>query len=244
MHTLRPAAQTLPNYIAHGGGAGGELGAFTYSNCREAILQSIKRGYTFIEVDVDTTSDGFLVASHDWQSFHNNTGRPELGDSIFSLQSFKESLIYGQFTPITMDEVVEILQEHPSVFLVTDKISDVETLDKSLSPIRERVYVEAFSVDDFRRLRAAGYQPMYSHRVVDLASVIVENLLNGEARIDFIVNSTSDDFKEMERLRCLMPFKIAMFTSNSTEFIDEHLGKEIDLIYTDYYNPSTGKMEE
>lgn len=233
-------AQSFPNYIAHGGGA---LGRLTYSNSKEAILQSIERGYTFIEVDIDTTSDGFLVASHDWASFHINAGHPELGDSIFSLESFKATSIYGEYTPITIDEIVEILEEYPSVFLVTDKISDAALLDRSLSGMRDRVYVEAFSIEDFIALRDAGYHPMYSHRIVDLASVIIENLLNGEARIDFIVDSTSDSFKELERIKCLMPFKVAMFTSNSLEFFDEHLGKEIDLIYTDYYNPATGGIE-
>lgn len=237
---LESIAQTFPNYIAHGGGA---LGSCTYSNSREAILQSIERGYSFIEIDLDTTSEGALVASHDWASFHINSGRPELGDSIFSLESFKNAIIYGQYTPITIDEVVDILLENPSVYLVTDKISDVEILDRSLSGIRERVFVEAFSVEDFIRLREVGYRPMYSHRIVDLAAVIIENLINGDARIDFIVNSTTDNFKEISRVRCLMPFKIAMFTSNSLDFIDEHLGADIDLIYTDHYNPSTGTME-
>lgn len=240
---LRMEAQTFPNYIAHAGGAGGIMGECIYSNSKEAIMQSIERGYTFIEVDLDTTSDGFLVASHDWASFHINGGHPEYGDSVFSLQSFKETVICGEFTPITIDELVYIIQDYPSVYIVTDKISDVDLLDRSLSNVRDRVYVEAFSIEDFIRLRDVGYHPMYSRYVVGLASIIVENLINGEARIDFITNSVSDNFKEMARLKCLMPFKIATYTSNSKEFVDEHLGEEIDLIYTDFYNPQTGQFE-
>ena len=242
LHTLHVNAQTFPNYIAHGGGAAGVIENCTYSNSKEAILQSIERGYTFIEIDMDTTSEGILVASHDWKSFHINTRRPELGDSMFSVESFKSELICGKHTPITIDEVVEILLEHPSVFLITDKISNVDILDRSLSGIRDRVYVEAFSMEDFIRLREVGYHPMYSQRAENLAWLIVENLLDGTARIDFIVDDTNDNFKEISRLRCLMPFKVAMYTSNSKDFVDEHLGKDIDLIYTDYYNPQTGRF--
>ena len=59
---LESIAQTFPNYIAHGGGA---LGSCTYSNSREAILQSIERGYSFIEIDLDTTSANYgnLIAA-------------------------------------------------------------------------------------------------------------------------------------------------------------------------------------
>jgi Glycerophosphoryl diester phosphodiesterase len=244
LHFLTLNAQTFPNYIAHGGGAGGEISWMIYSNSREAIMQSIRNGYTFIEIDMVVTSDGHLVAAHDWESFNNVTGHSELGDSAITLESFKSSLIYGELTPISIDEVVEILQQNPSVFLVTDKISDVEILDKSLSGIRNRVYVEAFSIEDFTRLREAGYHPMYSHPATNLTEEIIENLLNGKTRIDFIANSTTDNFKEISRIRCLLPIKIAMYTSNSLDFFDEHLGTDVDLIYTDYYNPMTGKIEE
>ncbi len=240
-HVFCVEAQFFPNYIAHGGGVAGH---HTYTNSKEAILESIERGYTFIEVDIDTTSEGILVALHDWSHFHNITGHPEFGDSILPLTTFKAATIYEEYTPVTIDEVVEMLQEHPSINLVTDKTSNVDILNRSLASIKERVYVEAFSLKDFIALREAGYHPMYSHLVVGLASEIIENLLNGDTRIDFIVDHTNDNFKELERIRCLMPFNVAMFTSNSMPFIEEHLGKEIDLIYTDFFNPSTGKMEE
>ncbi len=242
LHTLNIKAQTFPNYIAHGGGAGGAIGQYIYSNSKEALLQSIERGYTFIEIDMDTTSEGHLVASHDWKSFHATNGHPEWGDSIIPLETFKATRMYGRFTTISIDEVVEILLEHPSVFLVTDKISNVDVLDRSLSGIRDRVYVEAFSMEDFIRLREVGYHAMYSQPAENLAWLIVENLLDGTARIDFIADATNDNFKEISRLKCLAPFKVAMYTSNSKEFVDEHLGKEIDLIYTDYYNPQTGNF--
>jgi len=83
---------------------------------------------------------------------------------------------------------------------------------------------------------------MYSNQIVDLFPVIIENLVDGNTRIDFIVNYTNDDFQEIHRIKCLMPFKIAMFSSNSPDFINEHLGIDIDLIYTDYYNPSDGSF--
>lgn len=239
LYVLEISAQTFPNYIAHGGGA---MGRRTYTNSREAILQSIERGYSFIELDLDTTSEGVLVAMHSWRSFHKSTGHSEYGDSIFPLDSFKSALIYQEYTPVTIDEVVEILQQNPSIFLVTDKISDADVLDRSLSGIRERVYVEAFSIKDFIQLRERGYHPMYSHGIASISSSVIENLMMGKTRIDFLVNTTSNSFKEISRIRCLMSMKIAMYTSNSMDFIESHLGTDVDLIYTDFYCPLTGEM--
>lgn len=234
-------SQEMPNYIAH---ACGGINGYTYSNCKEAFLQSIERGYSFIEVDIDTTSDGILVASHDWESFNLNANQPELKDKMLSLSEFRGSVIYGRYTPITIEEIVDILLEHPSVAIVTDKISDINIIDKYFSEIKDRVYVESFSIEDYIQLKESGYHAMYSHRIVDLCSVIIEHLLEGDARIDFIVNSTTDDFLEIERIRCLMPFLIAMYNSNSAEFIQKHLGVDVDLIYTDFYNPTNGTFDK
>ena len=229
-------AQEMPNYIAHACGV--VEPDYTYSNSKEAFLTSIERGYEFIEVDLDTTRDGILVASHDWESFNINANQAELQDSMLSLEEFKNSVIYGKYTPITIEEIVDTLLKYPNVAIVTDKISDITIIDKYFSEIKDRVYVESFSIEDYTQLRNAGYHAMYSNQIVDLFPVIIENLVDGNTRIDFIVNSTNDDFQEINRIKCLMPFKIAMFSSNSADFINEHLGIDIDLIYTDYYNPS------
>jgi len=126
----------MPNYIAHACGAV-EPG-YTYSNSKEAFLTSIERGYEFIEVDLDTTRDGVLVASHDWESFNINANQAELQDSMLSLEEFKNSVIYGKYTPITIEEIVDTLLKYPNVAIVTDKISDITILDKYFSEIKDQ----------------------------------------------------------------------------------------------------------
>lgn len=233
-------SQDFPNYIAHGCGA---IEGNTYTNSKEAFLQSIERGYKFIEVDLSITNDSEVVAVHDWQFFNSITGYENLGDSIPSLSDFRQRIIYKKYTPITIAEIVEILQNYPTVQLVTDKISDFDIIDKCLSSIKERVFVECFTIEDYIKLKEEGYNAMYSYYAENFIQIVIEHLVLGDVRIDFIVNSTSDNFKEVNRLNCLIPLRIATYTVNSEDFTNEHLGKDVDLIYTDFYNPITGQFE-
>lgn len=52
----------------------GGIGNFTYTNSREAVLDSIQRHFRFIEIDLVKTSDGHLFAAHDWKHFKSLAG--------------------------------------------------------------------------------------------------------------------------------------------------------------------------
>ena len=54
------------NLIAH---AGGGIDDQIYTNSKEALLQSIKKGFILIELDLIETKDKKLVAANSWESF-------------------------------------------------------------------------------------------------------------------------------------------------------------------------------
>lgn len=54
-------------YIAHATGA---IDGNTYLNCKEALLQSLDKGYKYIELDLAMTADSTIVCAHDWEHFH------------------------------------------------------------------------------------------------------------------------------------------------------------------------------
>lgn len=238
---IKSMSQDGPQPIAHALGA---IEGIVYSNSREAMISSIEKGYKYMEVDIDSTSDGIMIASHDWATFNLSTRHSECKDTMFSYEVFKNRKIYDKLTPITIQEVVDTLKNHPDINLVTDKVSDPKIIEGCFSDIKERVYVECFSFSDYEELKRLGYHAMYSsYGINNIFCDIISKLLKGESRIDFITLNTNQNWKEIQKLRCVIPLKIAMFTINSDDFIQEN-GNDIDLFYTDDYNPNTGQFEE
>lgn len=76
------------NFIAHAGGAIIDKGeVFTYTNSKEALLQSIKEGFKFIELDLVLDLQGEIFAAHDYKHFYKITNAPLveiLNDSAFA----------------------------------------------------------------------------------------------------------------------------------------------------------------
>ena len=229
--------QQIPQPIAH---ALGCIGGNIYTNSREAMINSIEKGYKYLEVDIDSTSDGIFIASHDWELFNEITGHSEHKDSIASYKDFKQRKIYNTYTPITIQEVVDTLMNHPDISVMTDKISDPDIIDELFGKIKERVYVECFSEEDYFELKKRGYRVMFSTYTAEGTSIfIIKNLLKSNGRIDFITTSTDQNFNELKKLKCIMPFQVSMFTINSEEVLEEHMD-EIEFFYSDFYDPSTG----
>lgn len=140
----------LPHYIAH---AGGSVHRYRYSNSIEAVHNSLEHGLGYIELDLSMTSDGQLVAWHDW-----NFEWTEAPDH----DEFMARKIYGLFTPIDFPRIDSIMTANPHLTLVTDKISNPQIIDRWLHPYKKRVWVECFSDEDYFALREMGYHVLAS----------------------------------------------------------------------------------
>ncbi|MBQ6965745.1 MAG: hypothetical protein IJP82_08685 [Bacteroidaceae bacterium] len=234
----QPQDDVLSNqnyYIAHATGA---INGKTYLNCQEALLQSLNNGYKYVELDLSLTTDSALVCVHDWAYFCKNL----VGDSIETAISTKEFLgksILGQYTPLTLQQAIEIQRIHPYI-IVTDKISDTKILNREFLQNRHKVMVEAFTLSDYVELKKAGYIPMMSLWTFDYSQIFWDFIyypLKYHTKIDWICVHSSSNIKSLRMLKRLFNCKVAMYTCNSRAFFTEHLGKEIDLIYTDNWNP-------
>lgn len=227
------------HYIAHAAGAVDER---TYLNCKEGLLSSLENGYTYIELDLGLTADSNLVCVHDWPSFNKKTGGDSLkSDAPIVNAEFLKKKIHGKYTPLTLEEALSIRENHPYV-IVTDKISNPNILNKFFRKNRESIMVEAFSVSDYIELKEAGYVPMMSLWCFDFTKLFryfVYYPLKYSVEIDWICVHSSSDMKSLRALKRLFNCKVAMYSSNSASFFREHLGKEVDLIYTDNWNLKT-----
>ena len=93
--------------------AGGGLDGLSYLNAREAVLASLSSGESLVEMDFDFTSDGTLVCMHEWFSQTDFADVPDL-------ESFLSTPIYGKYTPLTAEDLIDLMRDYPSLLVVID----------------------------------------------------------------------------------------------------------------------------
>ena len=151
------------HYIAH---ACGNINGYSCTNSKEAFESSLKKGIRFIEVDLNLTTDGVLVCTHDWETFRNQT-MPRIkgleSSAAMDYGSFKSNKIFKELTPLSIYDIYVFFSKYPDFYLVTDKISDPEVIDKWFGNYKDRVIIECFSFYDYMALREKHYiLPMLS----------------------------------------------------------------------------------
>lgn len=130
--------------IAH---AFGGIEEYTYTNSLEAFEANYAAGHRLFEVDFMLTTDDITVAGHDWAHFYSITGREtdENGEAApLSLEEYLSSSIYGKFTPLTWCDIVELMAEHPDMYIVTDT---KDTVDPMITTTFTQIVKEAQAVN-------------------------------------------------------------------------------------------------
>lgn len=212
-----------PRYIAH---AGGKIDGFTYTNSLEAVQNAINNGIKFIELDLALTEDSVLVCAHDWEVFnHYLLGRKDYKEPL-SFAEFRQCRLLGKYTPMTAQMIVDIWLEHPDLWLVTDKISTPEIIEKYFTEIKDRMVVECFSYSDYRELSGLGYVTYLSGWPPRAENATTEQ---GGGKNDRFVFHTGCDLTKYYFDRC------ALFTCENTVQADSLLrtDRRIDLVYVD-----------
>lgn len=232
-------------FIAHAGGALMENGEiFTYTNSKEALLQSINEGFQFIELDLALDDEGSIFAAHDYEHFYKITNAP----STQNLQSppsndyIGKAQIYGRFTPLTANDINEIFMQNPSVYLLTDKLNDFNAIEKQLK-FKDRLLVEVFSVKDYFKARKMGFKyPMLCvwGSADDVAMAMKLNITMITAHTSLLSSERGEKLAReyIQNGGCIM-----MFSSNEKEFIDKHKGKGATMFYTDFYDINADKCK-
>lgn len=125
--------------------AGGGIDGNKYTNSRESLLQSVANDYRLIELDLLVSSDGEILAAHDWKSFVDKSNVTEIPPKR---DDFVSTKYLESYTTMDIEMINEIFLGNENLILVTDKIRDIELLSKSI-PYKDRVIVEVFNIFDF-----------------------------------------------------------------------------------------------
>ena len=125
--------------VAH---ALGEIDGKVSTNSMEAFINSYNKGFRVFETDLILTSDGFLVARHDWNQYlgltYQNMAPYESDSTPLSLKEFKSYKIYGKFAPLTFEDIAVLMHKYKDIYLVTDtKATDKESILKAFSAIHD-----------------------------------------------------------------------------------------------------------
>lgn len=128
--------------VAH---AMGGIEGLTYTNTYDAFLVNYDQGFRVFEVDLLLSSEGRLVARHEWgESFTRQLGQEdELAadrqGAVLSYAEFKAAKIQGVYEPLDWDDVLELMEQYPDVYIVTDtKQSSPEEIQQIFTQIVEQ----------------------------------------------------------------------------------------------------------
>jgi hypothetical protein len=225
-----------PEYwIAHGGG----VGRFVYTNCREAVQDSLDNGFVYIELDLLTTSDGQLVGGHSWRELKHMIGASECSEAPMSRAEIEALRSRWLHTPLFAEGICRFLRENQHMVLVTDKVQDFELLRREI-PFAERMLVEASDIANYARAREAGFP-----QVAMTAYTMQDLEIAARHRVPIVVLGAwlpeLDPFslpliRKIRESGCFIMVHGSAI-SDKPEFIHAHLGKLVDRLYTDTWSP-------
>ncbi|HET9612348.1 MAG TPA: FG-GAP-like repeat-containing protein [Acidimicrobiales bacterium] len=101
-------------YIAH---AGGGYEGRTYTNSRDAVLHNYGRGFRVFELDFVVLRDGTVLAAHTGLENYYGLSKP-FQDATWAEIAGRR--FDGQYTIMRSDEVVQLLRDHPDMYVVLD----------------------------------------------------------------------------------------------------------------------------
>jgi glycerophosphoryl diester phosphodiesterase len=111
---LSPLPPVEARLVAHAGGA---VRGVAYTNSREALDEHYAAGYRVFELDFHWTSDGRLVAVHDWAEISAQFGTSA---RVFSYDGFVAAKRRDGLHQLTFEDVRGWLRAHRDALLVTD----------------------------------------------------------------------------------------------------------------------------
>lgn len=104
--------------IRHGGGI---IDNYRKTNSLEAVLNSINLGFKYIELDIMDCYDDYIIAHNDDEYKYNL----QCKFSDITLEEFKQLKVYDKYTPLTIIEVMDILEKYEQIKIFFDiKVKD------------------------------------------------------------------------------------------------------------------------
>jgi glycerophosphoryl diester phosphodiesterase len=237
--------------VAH---AFGGINGDTYTNSLDAFLSSYNNGFRGFECDLILTTDGVLVAKHDWlpslSTDSSKTTSTDVQEHPLSYNEFMSQKILDKYIPLSFEDIAKLMHKYKDMYIITDTKSSnkedvirafkaiydaAEKVDKSiLGRIIPQIYNQDMlgmvkSVYDFKDIIYTLYQSNDSdEEVLDFA---VKNRITA---VTMPLTRCSKDFSEKLKK---IDIPIYTHTVNSLNQVKEYEQKGIYGFYTDFLKP-------
>lgn len=145
------------SYIIH---AAGEIDGYTTTNSLEALEKSYADGNRLIEIDFNFTSNLYAVCVHDW-NYAIMPGYDKEKAKRPTVKQYRETKIYGKFTPLELDSLVDYLASHEDLYIITDCKEYNMVLARKIKEehpkFMDRFIMQVYSEKDYKEISAFGY---------------------------------------------------------------------------------------
>ena len=217
--------------IAH---ATGSIDGITYTNSKEAILESHRNGVNIMEIDIKYTSDGEIVLIHNWSDINIKENPTH--------QEFMDFKIHGKYTTLDIRSLARLMGIHRDIIITLDSkekdtvklYHDVFTiLDKEYSYLADRfvpiIYdfseydsLEKVARENYNYIRIRNYMYGFYKKGSKLytnAKEFLERMYVREKVTALLTSFEEVEFnKEVRRFDTQIP--MYYHTVNSREYLD------------------------
>lgn len=228
------------------------------TNSREAFVYNYSRGQRVFEADIQITLDGVMVLRHDWESGLGQEeafGWTEDKRGAVTAEEFLSAPIYGQYTPLTLEDWFGIMKTHPDIYLVTDTKYSPEVeeqfrlfvdtaVENGYEDVLSRVIVQIYYKEMYDEVRAVypfenmlltlyyiGYPDRESGEINELRDFLAER------RIPVLTLPSSWWTEDMKADMEDWDIKVFVHTVNEETEARTRLAEGVSGIYTDNILP-------
>ncbi|WP_328805288.1 phosphatidylinositol-specific phospholipase C/glycerophosphodiester phosphodiesterase family protein [Paenibacillus albicereus] len=235
--------------IAH---AAGSVDHQSFTNSREAFEQNYNQGYRVFEVDLQLTTDGYLLSRHDWGNYlydrfkqvipREQMDRPAPLELVLSLP------IYGRYHAMSFEQIAELLQNYPDIWVVTDTkgTSEHEVRQQFEAMLRaaagkegvlDRVVPQLYSRDMLRWVESVHSFPSYIYTLYQSQDTDqqVLDFVRAEPKIDAIAIVQDRAMKSASLIARLESLRVPVYahTVNDPTAIRDLAAIGVDGVYSD-----------
>ena len=130
----------------------------SYTNSLEALENCWQNGKRFCEIDLQEASDGTLICGHgDKDELVFGTGLPMTASGA----DYLSCRIYGELTPLSVEDLAAFMRGHPGFYVFTDVKSDnlrvCRRLAEAFPDLRSRFIVQIQLPEEYDTLRELGF---------------------------------------------------------------------------------------
>ncbi len=238
--------------VAH---ALGEYEGKIETNSKESFIHSWENGYQVMEADFTYTSDNILVVRHDFEpggSYYRLEIQPNHSQPVMDSNTFKNTKIIFEQTPLTAEDLLKLMAEYQDVFLITDtKNSDQATVTRQFQDMKriaqnighpeilERIVPQIYNQQMLGWVKSVHDFPQYIYTLyqltdVDYAKEAAFCAANGIDVVTINKNRISPDMVQTFHKQGVLVY---VHTVNRYLQMQELLRMGVDGVYTDAIHP-------